>query len=148
MELAVAATVLVTVALVSAGGGARPSPVPASQAAVWSRQVVPVVIALVDDLRAVNAHTTDPTATASPSVVADEARLRADIEAARRLPPAPGNGLHPLWAGVLDRLTLGDRTLQVAVSSQDPTAMALARQQLATAGDALVQLAQVIPAGG
>jgi hypothetical protein len=145
--MAVAATVLVTVGVLSAGGGARTSPSPQSQLAAWARQAVPEVITLVDDLRSVTARTADPTKEASASLVADEARLRADTEAARRLVPPPGNGLDALWAGVLDRLTVGDHTLRAAVSGQDPAALALALQQLAAAGDALLQLGQAVPAG-
>jgi hypothetical protein len=114
----------------------------------WDQQAVPIVISLVDDLRAIETHTADPTNAAPALLGADDSRLRTDVAAAERLGAAPNATVRGYWSLVVSRLAGADRTLHVAASSLDPAAVAMAHQQFAATGDELLRLGQaVLPVG-
>jgi hypothetical protein len=140
----VALAILVAVAVVNAGGGPHPAQVQARKVVNWDQQAVPVVISLVDDLRAIESHTADPTNAVPAWLGADDSRLRADVTAAQQLRAAPNPTVRGFWSLAVSRLAAADRTLHAAAGSLDPAAVALAHQQFATAGDDLLRLGQAV----
>jgi hypothetical protein len=81
LEAVTGLAILLTVALLSAGGGAGPASIPSSQLSSWSRVAVPAVIALVDDLRTIDNDTAQATNPFSGSLRSDASALDAHIEA-------------------------------------------------------------------
>jgi hypothetical protein len=161
VEAGVALAILATVALASAGGGPggapRPpavaagpglGPVPSSELAAWGRQAVPVITSLVDDLRATETHTADPSHPVTAWLRSDDSQLQRDLNAALRLAAPPDQTVRTVWSGTLARLTVAGRTLQAAASTIDPAAVALAHQQFAVAGNSLLQLGQAVTPDG
>ncbi len=141
--------ILLAVALASSPSGSRRAP---SQAPTpigsWNQQAVPIVIALVDDLRSVESDTADAMHADPASLSSDDARLQADLGVAQRLQPSPDADLRRNWTAALRTLSLAQRTLHAAAASLDPAAVALAHQQFTSAGDGLLRVGEGISAGG
>lgn len=114
----------------------------------WGGQAVPVITSLVDDLRAIELHTADPSHPVTASLRSDDAQLQSDLGAAQRLDAAPNQSVRTVWTSALARLSVAGRTLHAAASTIDPAAVALAHQQFAVAGNDLLQLGQAITPGG
>jgi hypothetical protein len=148
--------ILATVALASAGGGPHPTPAPAagpsaagtrSGLASWQGQAVRVITSLVDDLRAIELHTADPSHPLPASLWSDDSHLQPDLRAAQQLTAPPDRFVRTVWTGTLAQLTVAGRTLHAAASTIDPAAVALAHQQFALAGDDLLQLGATVTPG-
>jgi hypothetical protein len=110
----------------------------------WGSQAVPVITSLVDDLRAIETHTADPSHPVTAWLRSDDARLQPDLNAAQRLAAPPDQTVRTVWSNTLAQLTVAGRTLHAAASTIDPAAVALAQQQFAVAGNGLLQLGQAI----
>jgi hypothetical protein len=102
---------------------------------------------LVDDLRAIENHTADPTGADPASLSNDDSRLRTDLAAALALQPSPDSTVRPAWSAALSYLAQGDRTLRAASTNPDPAIVALAHQQFEIAGNSLVRIGQAITPG-
>jgi hypothetical protein len=102
------------------------------------------VISLVDDLRAIQNHTADPSQPDLTWLGSDDARLQADIGAAQRLQPAPDPTMRTAWTAVLAQAGVTYRTLRAAATNLDPATVALAHQQSTVAGDGLLRMGQVL----
>jgi hypothetical protein len=109
---------------------------------------VPVVTSLVDDLRAIELHTADPSHPVVAWLRSDDSHLQPDLRAAQQLAAPPDQSVRTVWTDTLARLTVASQTLHAAVSTIDPAAVALAHQQFALAGDNLLQLGQTVTPGG
>jgi hypothetical protein len=137
-----------TVALASAPSGSRRAPSAApTQLGSWNQQAVPIVIALVDDLRSAETHTTDATQADPASLSLDDSHLQADAAMAQRLEPSPEPGLQSNWTAALSSLSLAQHTLHAAATSLDHATIAIAHQQFAVAGDNLLRVGQQISGG-
>jgi len=146
--MALALSILLVVALASAPHHRRESPstpaTPPTGAGIWNARALPLVTSLVDDLRAIDTHTSQPTQAQPVWLGTDDARLRADATAAQRLQPPPNPGMRTAWTTTLGRLWRAERTLGAAATSLDPATVALANQQFAVAGAGLLRIGQAI----
>jgi hypothetical protein len=109
---------------------------------------VPVITSLIDDLRAIELHTADPSHPVIAWLRSDDSHLQPDLSAAQQLAAPPDQSVRTAWTGTLARLTVAGQTLHAAASTIDPAAVALAHQQFALAGDDLLQLGQAVAPGG
>lgn len=148
METALGVSILLVVALASAThhpGKALSTPsAPLTGASIWNAQALPIVASLVDDVRAVDSHTSQPTQAEPTWLGTDDARLRADVDAARRLQPPTDPSMRTDWSAALSRLSRAERTLGAAAANLDPATVALAHQQFAVAGDVLLRIGRSI----
>jgi hypothetical protein len=149
IEAAVAVGIVLTVALVSGGGGASSAPVPSTAITAWDRSAIPVITQLVDDLTAIEGDTAPNQSSSLVRLRQDDAGLRRDLVTAQALrSPPPDSALASLWTTTLRQLAGGQVELDAAVAQPTSTAIAQVRQQLAFAGDGLLQLGQDVQTDG
>jgi hypothetical protein len=117
---------------------------PTTGTGLWNERALPIVASLVDDLRAIDSHTSQPTQAEPVWLGTDDARLRADVGAARQLQPPPEPSIRTAWTATLSRLWRAERTLGAAATSLDPATVALAHQQFGVVGDGLLRIGQAI----
>ena len=148
MEVVLALSIILVVALSSAPHHVRKAPSmpapPTTGAGRWNARALPIITSLVDDLRAIDSHTSQPTQAEPGWLGTDDARLRTDAAAAQRLQAPPNPGMRTAWTVTLDHLWRAERTLGAAVTSLDPATVALAHQQFAVAGAGLLRIGQAI----
>jgi hypothetical protein len=142
IESVVAVAILLTVALVSGRGRAGGSPpVPSTAITTWDGRAVPVITQLVGDLTAIEGDTAPNQGLSVVHLRHDGADLGRDLVAAQALgSPPPTSPLASLWTVTLRQLAGGQVELDAAVARPTSTAIAQVRQQLALAGDGLLQL--------
>jgi hypothetical protein len=148
IEAAVAAVILVTVALVSGRGGVSSASLPSSAIASWDSRALPVIAQLVDDVAAIEGDTAPNQGFSLVRLRQDGTGLQRHLAAAQALrsPPDPAQAV--LWAVALQQLGDGRAMIDAAVAEPTATAIARVRQQLALAGDGLLQLSQNIQSAG
>jgi hypothetical protein len=113
----------------------------------WTQRALPIVISLVDDVRAAEADTADPTQADPARLQTDDSRLQADLASAERLEPSPAWTMRPVWTSTLGRLSLGDRALHAAAGNLDPAAVTLAHQLFSATGDSLLRMGRAMTPG-
>jgi hypothetical protein len=143
VEVGVAVAILLTVALMSGRGGASSAPAPSTAITAWDRRAVPVITQLVGDLTAIERDTAPNQGFSLVRLRHDDTDLRRDVVTAQGLgsPPAD-SALAALWTLTLQQLAGGQVVLDEAVARPTSAAIAHVHQQLALAGDGVLQLGQ------
>jgi hypothetical protein len=148
VEMAVALSILLTVALASVHHGPRqaaPIPgMPPTNPAIWTQRALPIVVSLVDDVRAAEADTVDPAHAVPARLHIDDSRLRADVAAAQGLEPSPESSMKTIWASTVTRLSIADRALHAAATDEKPAAIALAHQLFDVTGESLLRIGRAM----
>ena len=143
-----ALSILLTVALASAHHGPQQAAAvpatPPTNPAIWTQRALPIVVSLVDDVRAVEADTVDPTHPDPARLYTDDSRLRADVAAAQRLGPSPEWSMKTVWTSTVTRLSLADRALHAAAANRDPAAVTLTHQLFSVTGDSLLRIGRAM----
>lgn len=143
-ELAIAAAVIASVALLSGGSASQRHRVDASLQ--WNSRALPVLTALVGDLTALQSDSRglgDTPQSDGSALPVDASRLQRDVAAARALPEPPSAGLTRPWsaalsqldavvsgAGQLEAVPGGDSADRQAVSAKFEVAVSRAAQSL------------------
>ena len=145
-------SILLAVALASAHHGPhRAAPLPATPStnpAIWTQRALPIVVSLVDDPRAAEADTVNPTHADPARLQIDDSRLRADVAAAQRLEPSPESSMKAVWTSTVTRLSLADRALHAAAANRDPAAITLAHQLFGVTGESLLRIGRAMTPPG
>lgn len=150
IEVCLAAAILLVVTVATGGGSPSSTSPSASALAAWGRGGIPAITNLIDDLQAIELGTTPATPEPAWRAALDRAasQLRVDLAGAQKLAAPPNRTVAAAWTQTLGLLARGEHLLDLALADPDPTTLAQAHQQFATAGGELLEVGQAIQLTG